>query len=122
MPPSFGRRLAIERVEEVRIARLETLWDRCVEGIDEPRVFLKMDTQGFDRVVLAGAGAKLKDVLGLQTELAARPIYKGLTTGLTESISALEGLGFTLSGFYPVSFDGTDKVRVVEFDCLMWRS
>src|SRR5256886_1403760 len=44
------------RTESVRVERLESLYAEFAAGIERPRVFLKMDTQGWDRDVLAGAG------------------------------------------------------------------
>jgi FkbM family methyltransferase len=56
--------------ETVQVARLDEVYDEYVRPGD--RVFLKVDTQGYDADVLDGAGDRLADVLALQVELAAR--------------------------------------------------
>ena len=35
---------------------------------------------------------------------------------------ALEKRGFEVTGLFPVTFDPRDKLRVVEFDCVMSRA
>ena len=40
-------------------------------------VFLKIDTQGYEPQVLAGAGALLGRLLGIQLEMSLVPIYEG---------------------------------------------
>lgn len=41
------------------------------------RVFLKLDTQGFERAVLQGAVETLRRCVGLQVELSFVPLYEG---------------------------------------------
>jgi hypothetical protein len=73
----FVERNRIARTVEMQCRRLEGLLPelRAVHGFTRP--FLKMDTQGHDRTVCEGAGSSLGEMLGLQTELAVRPIYHG---------------------------------------------
>ena len=64
--------------EVVALRRLDAIFDSCVDGVKNPRVFLKIDTQGYDFEVLAGIGRALGWIVGLQTELSVKPIYAGL--------------------------------------------
>ena len=50
-----------------------------MEGLDlaRRRVLLKLDVQGFERDVLAGAGQTLPSVLALETELSMKQLYSG---------------------------------------------
>ena len=66
---------ATVRTEEVAVERL----DDEMQGLDlaRRRVFLKLDVQGFERDVLAGAGQTLPSVLALETELSAKRLYAG---------------------------------------------
>jgi len=107
------------RTVDVRIERLETLYPEVVNGIARPRVFLKMDTQGWDIRVLEGAGAVLPDVVMLQSEVSMIPIYDGMSS-IIEAIAHYNALGFEVTNLFPVTFDG-EGIRVVEYDCVMRR-
>ncbi len=106
----------VARVERVRVRRLESIFDEVRDGHD--RVFLKLDTQGHDLPAIRGAGRRLDDVLALQTELSVLPIYEGAVP-LTEALTELTGLGFHVTGMFPVNRD--KDLRVIEFDCVMRR-
>ena len=103
--------------EAVIIRRLDAVLDECLPGTSS-RVYLKLDTQGWDLEVLAGATGCLGRIQGIQTEVSMRPIYEG-APGYAESITTLEGLGYTLTGLFPVA--GDSFLRVVEMDCVMAR-
>jgi FkbM family methyltransferase len=103
--------------ETVTIRRLDAVLDDCLPGTSS-RVYLKLDTQGWDLEVMAGAAGCLGRIHGMQTEVSMRPIYEGMP-GYVESITMLEGLGYTLTGLFAVSRDS--HLRVVEMDCVMAR-
>jgi FkbM family methyltransferase len=105
--------------EQVQVRRLDGVYERAVAGIDQPRVFLKLDTQGYDLAALAGAGERLDEFVALQSELSCIPIYEGMPH-VTEQIAAYEAAGFTIAGMFPVSWD-TDTLAVIELDVLMVR-
>jgi hypothetical protein len=113
--------MQVTRTEEVPVKRLDGVLDACLAGIPEPRVFLKMDTQGYDLLVVEGAGTRLGEVLALQSELAVLPIYEGMSTDFTDAIAALRRRGFEVSGLFPVNRDPRNGLCVVEFDCVMCR-
>lgn len=117
---NWSERLRESKPETIAVRRLDGLCDEVTKGIDSPRVFLKMDTQGFDLQVFAGAGGVLRDILGLQSELSYLPIYDGMPR-MQEALTVYEDAGFEVAGLYPVSFDH-DSARVVEFDVVMVRS
>jgi FkbM family methyltransferase len=105
--------------ETVSVRRLDAIFPDCVRGVEQPRVFLKMDTQGWDLEVLEGATGCLDQIVAIQTELAVKPTYQGMPT-LPEALVRLNGLGFELTGMFPVARD-LDNLRVVEFDCVLRR-
>ena len=113
----FGKESVGSKEETVTIRRLEEVLNETIESLDEARIFLKMDTQGYDLEVFAGLGHLLKTVVALQSEVSVIPIYENMPH-LTESISCFEKAGFDLAGMYPV-VDEISTLRVVEFDCLM---
>lgn len=104
--------------EIVSIRRLDELLDKIVPDIENKRIFLKMDTQGYDTEVFKGLGKKLKHVIALQTEVSLIPIYEGMPHW-TESISIYEKAGFGVIGMFPVF---RDSDRVIEYDCLLVRA
>lgn len=110
--------LAVESRERVRVRTLDAMFEECVAGLAEPRVFLKMDTQGWDREVLRGAERSLPRLAGLQSEVSVLPLYEGMTDYL-DAIRELQGLGFELTGIYPVAYEG---FRVVELDVVLVRA
>jgi FkbM family methyltransferase len=115
----FGPAAAVERVETVEMRRLSSLFGACTAGIPEPRVYLKMDTQGYDLEVLDGAGSALGAVLALQSEVSVKPLYQDMPD-YTASIARLTALGFELTGLFAVSRDR--ELRMIELDCVMRRS
>jgi FkbM family methyltransferase len=109
----------VERVEQVEVVRLDDLYDELIAPLSNPRVYLKLDTQGYDQTVLRGATETVQRVLALQTEVPVHPIYKDVPSYL-EAIAHLNVLGFDLTGLFPVARD--EHLRVVEFDCVMVRN
>jgi hypothetical protein len=81
------------------------------------KIFLKLDTQGFDMEVFKGLGNKLDEVLVLQSEVSLIPIYDNMPHW-TESLALYESAGFGVAGMFPVNWDDG---RVVEYDCLLTR-
>ena len=102
------------------VRRLDEVLDETVDNLDRSRIYLKMDTQGYDLEVFAGLGNMHEQILALQSEVSAVPIYQGMPH-FTDSISCFEQAGFEIAGMYPVSTEKSG-LRVVEFDCLMVRS
>lgn len=119
----YGRehfRVEADAEVEVEVRRLGEMGDQLTAGLDAPRLFLKMDTQGWDLEVFAGAGALLDGVVGLQSELALKPIYDGMPD-LVDGLAAYRAAGFEVSGAYPVNRD-PDTLAVIEMDCILVRS
>jgi hypothetical protein len=96
---------------------LDEVFDDVVAGVPDPRVFLKLDTQGYDLRAFSGAGRSLDNVLALQSEVSSLPLYEGQPR-LPEQIDAYEKVGFQHTGIFPVSYDKPTG-RVVEFDVVM---
>lgn len=77
--------------------------------------FLKMDTQGFDLEVFAGAAPVYDRITGLQTELSLKRIYEG-TPAWSTALETYQAEGFELAGLYAVNPE--DQV-LVELDCYL---
>ena len=105
---------------EVEVKRLDRMLDGLLDGIAEPRPFLKLDTQGYDLDVFAGAGEAIERFVGMQSELALMQIYKGMPR-MRKALATYEKAGFEIAALYPISRQ-TRTGRVVEYDCVMVRA
>jgi FkbM family methyltransferase len=83
------------------------------------RPFLKMDTQGSDLDVAIGAGDRLQEFVGLQSELSFDPIYAQVPTA-AEALDFYRSRGFTLSAFVPNN--SGQFPRLYETDCILYRT
>ena len=100
----------------VEVRRLDSILGELTSS---KKIFLKMDTQGFDLKVLQGSKNCLDQIRMIQTEVAAKPIYSGMPL-MTEVIHYLQELGYDLTGLFPVSRE-TNNLSVVEFDLVAHR-
>ncbi len=116
----FGSANRLVKTESVEVKRLDHVLGECLKGIGLPRIYLKLDTQGFDLGVLAGAETILSDILALQTEVAFRKLYLGMPDFI-ESLRQFMSMGFEVVDFVPVTRE-RDGLRVIEMDCIMLRS
>jgi len=108
-----------ERSESVQVRRLDGLFHECVEGLSNPKVYLKLDTQGFDLEVLKGATKILPQIAALQTEMSFQAIYRDMRSHV-DSLAALAEYGFDVVDFIPVT-RAEDGISVIEMDCVMVR-
>jgi FkbM family methyltransferase len=116
---TLGENSAIVASEQVMMHRLDTVFRESVAGIEQPRVFLKVDTQGYDLEVLRGATASLSHVVALQTELSLQPLYEGSPHYL-DSLGFLESFGFHVTGLFDVVKDPRSN-HIVEIDAILTR-
>lgn len=114
---AFAAQSKIEQRERVEVRRLDSVLSQVVAA-DVGRIFLKIDTQGWDLEVLEGATGCLDRIVALQLEASARPIYEGMPTYL-ETLGYAASLGFELTDAVPVVRDRRN--RVIEFDCVLGR-
>ncbi|MEU2283368.1 FkbM family methyltransferase [Streptomyces sp. NPDC013178] len=123
-PSDYGKgryaRFATSDTAQIPVRRLDGILDEALEGLTGPRPFLKMDTQGYDLEVFAGAGERIAQFVGLQSEVAVLRLYEG-SPPMAEAIAAYEAGGFGVTGMYPVTREATTG-RVIEFDCVMMRA
>ena len=106
--------------ETIGVRRLDSIFDECTAGIAAPRLYLKLDTQGYDLEVVRGAGGVLDKFMGAQTEVSFRPIYQGMP-GYVETLREFETRGFTVVDFMPVAAEA-GGLAAIEMDCVLVRS
>lgn len=113
----FQDKTSVNDVETVQIRRLDSLLPEIIKEIPEPRIFLKMDTQGYDLEVMNGATGCLDQIIAMQSELSVLPLYSGMPDYCT-ALNYFRELGFETSGIYTMSRDA-ESLLVIEFDCVM---
>jgi FkbM family methyltransferase len=116
---AFGRKhTAVTAEENVSVRTIDSIATDVMEDLPDARVFLKLDTQGWDLEVMEGAQNFLQRVVGLQSEVSLKALYDGMPH-YVETLSYLERKGFELSGLFPVNRDR--KLRLIELDCVVVR-
>jgi FkbM family methyltransferase len=111
--------MAVKDVEQVDLRRLDSVFKDCVDGIATPRVFLKVDVQGYDLEVFRGATNCMHNVVALQSEVSLKPIYEQ-TPPFDEALRFLRSLGFDVTGFFPAG--SMSNLAIIDLDCVMIRS
>jgi hypothetical protein len=82
-------------------------------------IFLKVDVQGFELEVLAGAEEILPRIVGAQLELSLVPLYQGQAL-YPELMRFMEGQGFEVWGIIPGLVDNSSG-RLVQTDVVFFR-
>lgn len=110
-----------ERVTKIPVVikTLDSLVDEIEPLRDQARrLFLKIDTQGFDIEVCEGAKAVLPRIIGLQSEISVTQIYADQPDYI-EALRYYRDLGFSLMDLAVVN--RTASSAVLEYDCIMAR-
>jgi len=94
----FAGHLAFESTVEVPVRRLDALFGDLHRG--EERVVLKVDTQGYERAVIAGADGVLDRLDAVMLELSMVPLYEGEPPA-EALLATLRDRGFSPAYFAP---------------------
>lgn len=116
MSADFSYKSAIIGTEQVDVITL----DQCGFTDDYKNIFLKIDTQGFEKECLLGAGDLLKSCVGLQLELPVEHLYQNVWS-FNEAVNHMNQLGFIPAQFRMVNRLHDDPVSGIEFDCIFRR-
>lgn len=104
-------------VQPVRLCRLD---DVQLPALDRAqRMLLKIDTQGYEMMVLQGAERLLERLTGVQLELSVTPLYEGQVLYLAMS-QWLQARGFDLWNVIP-GFVDPRSARMLQFDGVFFR-
>jgi FkbM family methyltransferase len=109
----FANPSEVRQTIEVDVSTL----DRVIEdhrGFLGERIYLKLDTQGYDLHVLSGLVHQEPQVVAAQSEVAITSLYEGGPT-ITDSFDAFTARGFTVSQFFPNNEGHFPRLH--EFDC-----
>ena len=99
----------------VKVERLDDVLPALAKDLGFSRVYLKMDTQGFDLEVFRGASGVHDRIEALQSELTVKRLY-GQAVDWRDTLAEYEKAGFELAGLFQVNPGGSE---LVEFDCHM---
>lgn len=100
LEPLFAQINKVVKSVPVVCRRLDTLLPELDYARNAKAILLKMDTQGHDASVCAGAGERLKTMAGVQSELAVRQLYAG-GTDWRDMIALLDDAGFVPNALFP---------------------
>jgi FkbM family methyltransferase len=103
--------------EEVPLRTLAAVLAEIPEG---RRIFVKVDTQGYERLVIEGAGPALSRIAGVQLEMSLIPLYQGEAL-IQEMIAFMAARGLTLMGLEPGSSDAQTG-QLLQVDGLFFRA
>lgn len=103
--------------EEVLLRKIDSIIDYYSDPGD--RLFLKIDTQGYEKNVMGGACASLNRILGVQMELSLVPLYEGEAL-LGEMIGFMSERGYSLMSLEPGSVI-KDKGQMIQVEGIFFR-
>jgi FkbM family methyltransferase len=114
---NFSDSIQVVDKQTIEVKKLDDVINGLIKDMDKKKIFLKLDTQGYDDRVMLGAVNTLAQVYLLQTEVSCKAIYKD-TPPFYETLKQMTDGGFNITGIFPLSRD-KNTMELLEFDCLM---
>lgn len=121
LQPNLGETESLKiKSESIAVRRIDDVLDKIImpDVMEAARIFLKIDTQGYDMEVLRGCVRWLDKVCILQSEISVTPLYNEMPH-YTKALDHYESLGFSL-----IDLKIINRVKhrsVSEYDCVMAR-
>jgi FkbM family methyltransferase len=119
MLPSHLKAHPDSRYVATETARVTTLAEVLRHLPATRGTFVKVDTQGYERNVIAGAGDSLGAVAGVQLEMSLVPLYEGEWL-MPEMINFMKSRGFILMSLEPGTSD-RETGQLLQTDGLFFR-
>jgi FkbM family methyltransferase len=116
--PNAPKNMA-QRTIKVQVDTLADCLPKLEREFGFKRPFLKLDTQGFDMQAAIGAGDRLKQFLGIQSEVTFSPIYEGAPM-FSEVVEYYGAHGFVMSRLFPNN--DVHFPKLVEMDVALIRA
>lgn len=104
--------------EMIEVKTIDSIWSE-LKLSEDCNIYMKIDTQGFERQVLQGAEESLRNIDIIQIEASLVPLYDGETL-FQEMLSIMEGYGYTLITMEP-GFSDKDTGQLLQTDCIFYR-
>lgn len=103
--------------ETVPVKRLDSLLNDRSGAAD--RVFVKSDTQGFERQVVASASGALEKIIGFHLEMSTVPLYEGESL-MGDLMCELTRMGYVLVHLEP-TFRDPESGDLLQMDGIYFR-
>lgn len=84
--------------EAIKVMKLDSVIHQYYRP--EDRLFIKLDTQGYEQAIIAGAEESIAKIAGFQIEMSLVQLYQGESL-IGEMIGLMHNLGFTLINLDP---------------------
>ena len=117
---NFSNSIKVVGKQNILVKKLDDIINGLVNNLNKRKVFLKLDTQGYDNRVIRGSLQTLEHVHVLQTEISCKGIYMD-TPSVPQRLEELLNLGFSITDIFPISRD-KNTMEILEFDCLLIRT
>lgn len=104
-------------IENCEVKTLNSLFDQL--NLKGKKIYLKIDTQGYEDKVLNGANDVLENIIAIQVELSMQPLYKGQCL-FHELYILLLQKGFSLNDVSP-GFLSETTGEMLQFDGIFRR-
>ena len=106
-------------VEMTPLRTLDSLIGNVIPA-DRSRIFCKLDAQGYEANILAGAETLLTRAVGVQMEMSLAPLYEGQPS-FRELMDRMESSRFEAHGFIP-GFVDPQSGRMLQIDGVFFRT
>jgi FkbM family methyltransferase len=93
-------RNSVSKSISVKTKKLDLLFEQWQGKIGFARPFLKLDTQGYDHVVVSSGKNVVSQFVGIQSEIAFKRLYTD-SLNFHEAMVFMDSLGFSLSSIFP---------------------
>ena len=104
--------------EPITIRKLDTILHNFVD-LGKDNLFIKIDAQGYEGKILAGADESMKDIKGVQIEMPLTEMYKGQMLFIPILLKMYD-MGFELQGLEQGFHDPT-TLQLYEIDGTFFR-
>ena len=103
--------------EKISICKLDSIFEKYDKR--GKNIFLKIDTQGFEKEVIQGANLSLAKITGIQVEMSLVELYEGEWL-FDKIISLVESYGFKLYSIEP-GFSDPVSGKLLQFDGIFFK-
>ena len=115
---TFVKMNTVVRTETVKVRTLDAVLAELGIETRDISTAVKLDTQGFDLEVVAGAPLTMQQARCVQSEVSVVALYAGMPD-MASSFATFNDLGLNLAGLFVVSRDAS--LAAIEFDAVFVR-
>lgn len=113
-PNEFGKQTFKQiRTSQTETIEIDTLDNILANDLKTRKIFLKMDTQGYDLNVFNGAKKSVNSIVAILSEISFLPIYEDMPD-YHQVLKEFEANGFVVTGLFPVSRN--KNLSIIEMD------